>query len=248
MKAIRLKLFLSTLPFLLILIILLSLYFSHDVSLLQTLYPAVEVSADKVTYHLEAKAPSYWVRLKDISPYAKGAIIVTEDWSFYEHEGVDFEQLKDALGDINTGKRLRGASTITQQMVKNVLLNSDRSLWRKLHELILARKVEHHLDKKRILEIYLNSIQYGPHHFGIRSAANYYFGKHPRALTPRESAFLAMLLPSPTKYSVSFRRKRLTPFARTRIEEILIKMRMGKIITPAMYQSERDQKFSWESL
>lgn len=248
MKAIRLKLIFSTLPFLLILIILLSLYFSHDVSLLQSQYPVVEVSRDNVSYHLQKKAPPYWVRLKDISPYAIGAIIVTEDWSFYEHEGVDFEQVKNALGDINTGKRLRGASTITQQMVKNVLLNSERSLWRKLHELILARKVEHTLDKKRILEIYLNSIQYGPRHFGIKSAALYYFGKRPRYLTPREGAFLAMLLPNPTKYSVSFRRKKLTPFAKDRIEEILVKMRMGKIITPTTYQLEKDQKFSWESL
>lgn len=246
MKAILLKVLFALTPIFAILAALFYMYFSHDVTLLKTQYPSVKVEGREVRYLLQKNPPEYWVKLDEISPYLVGAIVLSEDWSFYQHEGVDLEQLKEVLGDISFSKRMRGASTITQQMVKNVLLSSSRNLWRKLHEAILAKKVEQHLSKKRILEIYLNSIQYGPRHFGIKSAAKYYFKKHPRDLTPRESAFVAMLLPSPTKFSVSFRNKKLSQFAKGRIEEILIKMRQGKVITPGLYRLVRTQRFDWE--
>jgi monofunctional glycosyltransferase len=131
-------------------------------------------------------------------------------------------------------------------MVKNVYLSDSRTLWRKLHEIILAFKVEEVLSKERILEIYFNCIEYGPGIYGIKNASHHYFRKHPSALTPREAAFLAMLLPSPKRYYISFKKKQLTKFAQIRIKAILTKMRMGKIITPEQYQSELDKKFSWE--
>jgi monofunctional biosynthetic peptidoglycan transglycosylase len=143
--------------------------------------------------------------------------------------------------------RFRGASTITQQMVKNVFLSESRTIWRKAHEIILSQKVEKVLTKDRILETYLNCIEYGPGIYGIKKAALYYFKKVPSALTPREGAFLAMLLPSPKKYSVSFRKKRLSHFAQMRVKVILKKMRMGKAITREQYESEILQKFSWEN-
>ena len=143
-------------------------------------------------------------------------------------------------------KRFRGASTITQQMVKNVFLSEDRTIWRKVHEIILAQKVERVLSKRKILETYLNVIEFGPGIFGIRNASYHYFKKHPSSLIPKEAAFLAMLLPSPRRYYISFKNRKLTKFASARIDAILIKMRMGKILTPEQYQVQKISRFSWE--
>ena len=154
--------------------------------------------------------------------------------------------MKVALQEMVTADRFRGASTITQQMLKNVLLSNSLTLWRKVHEIILAQKVENVLSKDRILELYLNSIEFGPGIYGMKNAANHYFKKHPSGLSPREGAFLAMLLPSPKRYYVSFKRKKLTKFAQIRLKAILVKMRMGKVISPQIYESELRSKFSWE--
>jgi monofunctional biosynthetic peptidoglycan transglycosylase len=181
-----------------------------------------------------------------MSKFARWSIILSEDWSFYDHQGVDVEQIKVALNEMVEDKKFRGASTITQQMVKNVFLSDERTLWRKIHEVILAYKVEKNLSKNKILEIYLNVIEFGPGIYGIKEAARHYFKKHPSEITPREGAFLAMLLPSPKRYYVSFRKKELTRFAKARVRAILEKMRMGKIITQDEYLAQSVSKLSWE--
>ena len=223
------------------------MYFSHDVTILIRQYPHVKILKDgEVEVQIRPERPSYWVNFKAISPYARGAIVLSEDWAFFDHEGVDVEQMKVALSEMVDEGRFRGASTITQQMVKNVFLSDSRTLWRKMHEILLAHKVDGHLSKNRILEIYLNSIEYGPRLYGIKAAAQHYFKKSPSALSPKESAFLAMLLPSPKRYYISFSKKRLTKFASTRIKAILKKMRMGKVITADQYEQEIVTPLSWE--
>lgn len=223
------------------------MYFSHDVSELATKTPHFKLQDDQISYELKSKKPAHWVGLKSISRYGRWAIIFSEDWAFYQHDGVDFEQMQVALGEMMDGERFRGASTITQQLVKNVFLSNARTPWRKIHEIILAKKVDNLLTKDRILEVYLNSIEFGPRIYGIKNASQHYFKKHPSELTPREGAFLAMLLPSPKRYYVSFKKRKLTKFAKARIKAILIKMRMGKIITPEQYESELNSKMSWEN-
>jgi monofunctional biosynthetic peptidoglycan transglycosylase len=223
-----------------------AMYFSHDGEELLKGYPHRSSDEDEAKVLILEKKPSSWTNLSSISRYAQSAIVLTEDWSFFQHEGFDQEQMKVAFEEAASGGRVRGASTITQQMVKNVWLTEDRTLWRKFHELILAYKVDKVLSKKRILEIYLNVIEFGPHIYGITKAARHYFKKHPSELSPRESAFLAMLLPSPKRYYVSFKSKRLTKFARGRINDILIKMRMGKAITADQYVEELHSRFFWE--
>jgi monofunctional biosynthetic peptidoglycan transglycosylase len=237
---------LALLGMLLILFTPIYMYFSHDVDELKSSYPETLLLGDSVSYEMRPKKPKSWSGLREISKAAKWAIILSEDWAFYQHEGVDFEQMKIALKDMVEEKKFRGASTITQQMVKNVYLTERRTLWRKLHEIILAQKVERALTKDRILEIYLNVIEFGPGIYGIKNASHHYFRKSPVNLTPREGAFLAMLLPSPKRYYLSFRKKKLTHFARARIHAILIKMRMGKIISPLQYEEERIARMSWE--
>lgn len=223
------------------------MYFSDNVAVLKTDYPHLKVSPDhNVQIEIKEGKPASWVKLKDISRFANGAIVLSEDWAFYQHEGVDLNQIKVAVSEMMDINRFRGASTITQQMVKNVFLPDSFFLWRKFHEIILAQKVEKVLSKDRILEVYLNCIEYGPGIYGIKSAAFHYFKKHPSQITPREGAFLAMLLPSPKRYYVSFKKKKLTRFAQIRVKSILRKMRMGKIITPSLYESETQKRFSWE--
>lgn len=212
-----------------VLLCVLFMYFSHEVSELNTL-----------DHHKN------WTKLEDISKYGVGAVVLTEDWGFFEHNGVDFNQIRVALGEMLTGERFRGASTITQQMVRTVYLNEDRNIWRKLHEIILSLKTESVVPKKRILEIYFNVIEFGPNIVGIKTASKHYFNKLPSELNPREGAFLAMLLPSPIRYYDSFQNKKLTPFAEKRIDEILVKMRMGKVLTPEEYLMWKTQKFTWE--
>jgi monofunctional glycosyltransferase len=222
------------------------MYASYDVEKLNRLYPHGKISGLDISYELKEKKPKAWVNLRSISKFAKWAIVLSEDWGFYQHQGIDINQIKSAFSEMLAGERFRGASTITQQMVKNIYLTEDRTLWRKLHEIILAQKVERVMSKDRILEIYLNSIEYGPGIFGINQASYHYFKKHPSALTAKEGAFLAMLLPSPKKYYVSFKKRRLTTFARERIQNILVKMRMGKVISPDQHSSLKDVRLSWE--
>lgn len=222
------------------------MYFSRDVIELVKAYPHAHLTQDSISFEIKPGKPKNWVTLNQISKYGKWAIILTEDWGFYQHEGIDVEQIKVALSEMVEGSRFRGASTITQQMVKNVYLTEERTPWRKLHEMILAQKVERVLSKRRILEIYLNVIEFGPGIHGIRSASYHYFKKHPSGLNPKEAAYLAMMLPSPVRYYSSYKEKRLTKFARERINAILGKMRMGKVITPEEYEVQKNSKLMWE--
>lgn len=224
------------------------MYFGDDVSRLNDEYPHIVLDSTGLdaNYIVSKGKPKSWIELNNISKYVKWSIIFSEDWSFYDHEGIDVEQMKTALGQMVSKRRFRGASTITQQMVKNVYLSESRTITRKIHEIILAQKVEKILTKNKILEVYLNVIEYGPGIFGIKAAAAHYFKKSPSALNPREGAFLAMLLPSPKKYYVSFKNRCLTKFARSRVRNILRKLRMGKVINADQYVNEIYSRLSWE--
>ncbi len=194
-----------------------------------------------------AKNNGSWAPLKSISRLAVRAIVISEDSAFYQHDGIDFDQLNSAIRDtILYGKKARGASTISQQLVKNLFFSSDRSFVRKAFEALATIYMEEHLTKGRILEVYLNVIEYGPGIYGIKNAARYYFGKHPYELNVREGAFLAMLLPQPKKYSVSFTKKELSPYASKTINQILEKMKAVHIISDDEWFMAHYGKFSWE--
>ncbi len=175
--------------------------------------------------NLTKSRPPGWRTLGSISAPAIGAVIVSEDWAFYSHRGYDANQIREVIEQsMGEGRLVRGASTITQQVAKNVFLSRDKTLWRKFRELILAMRLEKELGKKKILEIYLNIAEWGPGIFGIQQAAQYYFQKSAGELTAKEGAFLAVLLPSPIRYGQSFRKKQLTPYAASTIRSILRKM------------------------
>jgi monofunctional biosynthetic peptidoglycan transglycosylase len=140
----------------------------------------------------------YWTPSAAIPPEMKWAVILAEDSRFYKHEGVDVKAIKNAIKyDLEKKKLARGASTITQQTAKNLFLSREKSITRKIKEVILAYRMEEALTKGRILELYLNVVELGPMVYGIGHGARYYFGKPASALTPRECAFLAAMLPGP---------------------------------------------------
>lgn len=163
-----------------------------------------------------------YVRLSEISNYMEKAVVLTEDASFWQHQGFDFEEIEKSIKkNIETGKYSRGGSTITQQLAKNLFLSREKTLLRKVKEAIITIRIEKKLKKREILERYLNVVQFGKGIFGIKQAAQFYFKKAPAHLNVVESAFLTFLLPSPEKYSISFFKKELTPFARKRISQIV---------------------------
>ncbi len=142
------------------------------------------------------------VDLDDVPDPAKLAFLAAEDSSFYEHEGLDyFGMLRALLANLRAGRTVQGGSTITQQVVKNILLEPERSYRRKIRETILARRVEQHLSKDEIFALYLNQIYLGHGRYGVEEAARYYFGKHARELDAAEAALLAGLVAAPERYS-----------------------------------------------
>ncbi|MGK5088012.1 biosynthetic peptidoglycan transglycosylase [Bdellovibrionota bacterium FG-2] len=220
-----------------------------DVARVKTHYPVVHYrgpgEAPLVT--LQRLRPSSWISLNEVSRAAVGAILVSEDWAFYQHRGYDPNQIREALKkDLEEGGFARGASTITQQVVKNVFLERDKTIWRKLKELYLAVSLEESLKKNRILELYLNIAEWGPGVYGIGPATQMYFKKTPQELTAREGAFLAMLLPSPIRYGQSYRAKRLTDYAASTIDAILSKMVQANYLTEEERAVEASRNLSFE--
>jgi monofunctional biosynthetic peptidoglycan transglycosylase len=141
------------------------------------------------------------VPLSRIAPEMQRAAIVAEDARFWEHDGVDWAAMRGALEkNLEDGKVKVGGSTITQQLAKNLYLTPARTPWRKLRELAIAGRLERTLSKKRILELYLNVIEFGPRTFGVEAAARRFMGKPARELTREEAATLAAVIPSPRLY------------------------------------------------
>lgn len=136
-----------------------------------------------------------------ISPHLRRAVLASEDDRFYLHHGIDFVEIDQALERRKRGGKLRGASTLSQQVAKNIFLWNGRSYVRKALELYLTLLIELLLSKERILDLYLNLAEWGPSTYGAESAAQLHFGKSAAALTRDEAARLAAILPSPKRWS-----------------------------------------------
>jgi monofunctional biosynthetic peptidoglycan transglycosylase len=143
-----------------------------------------------------------WVPWARISPHAAVAVIAAEDQKFLVHDGFDFEQIEKAMTDAGRGRRLRGASTISQQVAKNLFLWPGQTWLRKGLEAWFTVWIELFWTKRRILEVYLNSAQFGRGIWGVEAASRAYFGKDAARLNRHEAALLAAVLPSPTRYRV----------------------------------------------
>ena len=178
-----------------------------------------------------------FIALRDVPPLFVRTLLLAEDTGFYGHRGIDLRELPAALlTNWSRGGAARGASTITQQLAKNLFLSRDKQLGRKLQELAITFLLESALGKDRILEIYLNIIEWGPDLRGLRPAARSYFGREPRALTPAEMAFLVAIIPGPIKYQGSFAHGAPGPGLRSLIDELLAKLRSVDAIGDEEYQ------------
>ena len=163
-----------------------------------------------------------WVPYARISPHLRRAVLLAEDPKFWQHEGVDVEQIRESMEvNLEEGRAVRGASTVTQQLAKNLYLSPSRNPVRKLRELFIARRLEAALTKARILEIYLNVIEWGDGVWGVEAASRRYFGVPASALSPDQAALLAGAIVNPRALNPA------QPTARLLRRQRLILRRMG---------------------
>jgi monofunctional biosynthetic peptidoglycan transglycosylase len=203
-----------------------------DVRRLRTANPAttafMEIRADEA--HAQGRPDARdqrWVSYARISPNLKRAVIVTEDSAFWQHGGIDYDQLRESM-EVNweRGEFARGASTITQQLAKNLYLSPSKNPVRKLKELLITRRLEAELTKQRILELYLNVIEWGDGVWGAEAAARRYFHKSAAELGASEAALLAGAIANPHIMSPAH------PTARLRRRQEMIMRRMGAVTPP----------------
>lgn len=177
-----------------------------------------------------------WVPYSQISQNLRRAVLIAEDSAFFDHEGLDIKELRASLeANWEDGRFTRGASTITQQLAKNLYLSPSRNPIRKLKELLITRRLEGALTKRRILEIYLNMIEWGDGIFGAEAASRAYFRKPASALTPDEAALLAGAIINPREHNPA------RPTPRLRRRQQIISRRMG-IGQPSATPVEPDQR------
>ena len=173
-----------------------------------------------------AKLQHQWVDYARISPQLKRAVVAAEDAKFMDHEGFDWEAISKALErNEKKGRIVAGASTISQQLAKNLFLSGERSWIRKGQEAVITWMLETALPKRRILELYLNFAEWGEGVFGAEAAARYHFGGRASGLGAEQAAYLAVILPSPRRYE----RGRVTPYIANRMATILARMPAAQI-------------------
>ena len=168
-----------------------------------------------------ARLQQAWMPYDRISNHLKRAIVAAEDARFVDHEGFDWDAIEQAMErNRRQGRVVVGASTISQQLAKNLFLSPDRTAWRKGQEAIITVMIERVMDKRRILELYLNVIEWGDGIFGAEAAARHYFGTSAATLSPESSARLAAMVPNPRYYD----RVRTTRWLARKTQLILSRM------------------------
>ena len=178
-----------------------------------------------------------FIPLGEVPPLFLRALLIAEDAGFYGHPGIDLREMPAALlTNWERGGAARGASTITQQLAKNLFLSHEKHLGRKLQELWLTLLLEAALSKGRILEIYLNVIEWGPGFYGLKPAARTYFGLEPAQLSPAQMAFLVSIIPGPLKYQSSFAHGTPGPGLRKLVNNLLAKLRSVDALSEEEYQ------------
>ncbi|MBL4684482.1 MAG: transglycosylase domain-containing protein, partial [Nannocystaceae bacterium] len=160
------------------------------------------------------------------------ALVTLEDYRFWDHDGFDREQIRNAFWhNLVVGRVSRGASTVSQQAARNLWLGVDRSMARKIQEALLTARLEARLDKARILELYINVIELGPDVHGVQEAAQFYFGKDATALNPLQAVHIASLAPAPRRFAVDFESGQVPASWKTALREDLRRMRRAHLLT-----------------
>jgi len=183
-----------------------------------------------------------WVPLSNISPYLIKAVLIAEDDKFWRHEGFDYEAIRKAIERDLKAKRLKfGGSTLSQQLARNLYLSPEKSLLRKMSEALITWRMEKVLSKRRILELYLNVVEWGEGIFGIEAASRNYYGKPSSQLTPVEATRLAAILPSPKRYNPLGDQSYVT----TRANDIYNIMTQRGIIAPEYEEMNENDESSF---
>jgi monofunctional biosynthetic peptidoglycan transglycosylase len=207
------------------------LWFFAQVLWWRSFQPDSSAFMDRRIEQLRAKDPKarlaqQWVPYERISNQLKRAVVAAEDAKFVGHEGFDWEAISKAIEkNEKRGKVVSGASTISQQLAKNLFLSGERSYLRKGQEAVITWMLESALSKRRILELYLNYAEWGEGVFGAEAAARHHFGVSASALGASQAAYLAAILPSPRRYA----RGNQTAYISGRMETILARMPSAQI-------------------
>jgi membrane peptidoglycan carboxypeptidase len=174
------------------------------------------------------------VPIAELPEHVVRAVTTSEDAGFFGHEGFDFAELRNAFAEgAEAGKVVRGGSTITQQLAKNLYLSPERTLARKVREAAVAIGLEASVPKRRLLEIYLHVAEWGPGLWGIGPAARHWFAKDARELTPKEAAFLASIIPNPVRYHAMYARGFPSEAWEARVNDLLFRMTEQGALTDA---------------
>ena len=185
------------------------------------------------------KVYQIWVPLSGLSPYLIKAVLIAEDDNFWRHEGFDYEAIRKAVERDLKDKKFRfGGSTISQQLARNLYLSPEKSLLRKIREAFITWRMEKVLSKRRILELYLNSVEWGEEIFGAEAASRHYYGKSSSELTPQEAARLAAILPNPRRYNPIGDQR----YVLTRSNDIYLIMVQRGIVVPEYEEMQEDKE------
>ncbi|TAK88218.1 MAG: monofunctional biosynthetic peptidoglycan transglycosylase [Betaproteobacteria bacterium] len=225
------KLFSYGLGAVVLLAVALQLWFFAHVLYWNRFEPPSSAFMERRLDELRAKNPAarlrhQWVPYERISSHLKRAVVAAEDARFLDHEGFDWEAIQKAMArNERRGRIVAGASTISQQLAKNLFLSSSRSWLRKGEEALITWMLETSMSKRRILELYLNFAEWGDGVFGAEAAARHHFGVPASALSAEQAAWLAAILPSPRRYE----RGRVTAYIDGRVGTILARMPAAQI-------------------
>jgi hypothetical protein len=190
-----------------------------------------------MTYRSTGPGTPGWVH-HEAAGWMPAAVVAAEDIRFHSHPGFDLIAIQEALQAAPKDERVRGGSTISQQLSKNLFLDGRRTLCRKLRELLITLSVEHRMSKEAILTLYLNIVEFGPGIYGVGNAADAWFIKRPSGLTPREAAFLASILPAPRMWHERISKTGSVPIRR--VNEVLTRMgRRGDLTAPQLQRAKR---------
>jgi monofunctional biosynthetic peptidoglycan transglycosylase len=213
------------------LVVLLQIWFLAHIVYWGAFNPASTAFMERRLEALRAKDPRaqlrhQWISYDRVSAHLRRAVVAAEDAKFLDHEGFDWEAIQKAMArNERSGRIVAGASTISQQLAKNLFLSGERSWLRKAQEAAITWMLERTLAKRRILELYLNLAEWGEGVFGAEAAARHHFGVPAAALRPEQAAWLAAILPSPREYA----RGRVTPYLAGRVATILARMGAAQI-------------------
>jgi monofunctional glycosyltransferase len=220
------KAFCYTLGTALLVVIAIQLWFLSHLIYWSSFNPSTTAFMDRYLEKPGTRLRQTWVPYSRVSEHLKRAVVAAEDAKFLDHEGFDWEAIQKAMAkNEHRGKVVAGASTISQQLSKNLFLSGSRSWLRKGQEAAITWMMERTLSKRRILEIYLNVAEWGEGVFGAEAAARHHFGVSAGALSAQQAAYLAAILPSPRRYE----RGRETPYISGRMVTISARMTSAQI-------------------